>query len=553
MSKNLNGSLLSCWRSQIAEVIGDWNPQLLLELKSRVNWRSVSLSILLSIGIQSLILISKFTKIHYPYRSYCKTLLASKCVMDHPDTPLINWSAWWADISITSGAGIAIDLSYVMFIGMFVAGVYALASNFNQEKKLGTLLLVQLSPQKARSIIVGKVLGVPILIYLAVLCALPLQIYATHLAQISRANVVTWDLAMLGLGLIFYLGAMAATLWLKAIPIILTALTIPLSYVAVALSLRWHGKYDDSVLQWYGIRLSNHPSSFLLMAAMSGLGIYWLYKTLVRYHHQPTASILSRAQSYIWSLTYHLFLLGFCTSYSYDRNTYKLAPQLSFDFGLHTYTGGGSDDTAYGQLPGAFSFLLWGWLMLLIPVLLPSTQALTNWYRHRRSQQGWWKTRLWDDRSPATLAVLVNLMIASLVWILPIAINSGSFFAALIWIVSNLVTGSIFMAICTTIAQLKLFWPVAQRRFWSLGVFGLLLFPLFAHDALRGYADTTQLIWIFGNIGVFFLGWMFWPVLITMLCGLVWSQRCLSDKLAEISFDKVEQDSELGLLTDNHG
>jgi ABC-type transport system involved in cytochrome c biogenesis permease component len=92
-----------------------------------------------------------------------------------------------------------------MFVGLLVAGVYALASNFKQEKKRGTLNFLRLSPQKARSIIVGKLLGVPVLVYLGVLCAVPLQMYAAHSAQIARANVLAWDLAMLGLGIFFYL------------------------------------------------------------------------------------------------------------------------------------------------------------------------------------------------------------------------------------------------------------------------------------------------------------------------------------------------------------
>jgi ABC-type transport system involved in cytochrome c biogenesis permease component len=344
MSKHSSSSLGNYWWSRVADTIGDWNPQLLRELKSRVSWRSVSLAVLLSIGLQVLIVINKFNKIlpniNDRYQSYCKAFTGQKCAVDAMGNPVISWPTWWGDVSV--------DISQAMFVGLLVVGVYALASNFKQEKKRGTLNFLRLSPQKARSIIVGKLLGLPALVYLGVLCAVPLQMYAAHSAQIARANVLAWDLAMLGLGIFFYLGAVLATLWSGILPIVLTAITVPMSYTFVSLSLRWHGQYaENSVLQWYGIKFINHPLAFLLMAAMSALGIYWIYKAIEHRYHQPTGAVLSRLQSYVWSFTYHLFLLGFCTSYRYDPSTNKLADRLSFDFRLHTYVGNGSNDTVY--------------------------------------------------------------------------------------------------------------------------------------------------------------------------------------------------------------
>jgi hypothetical protein len=427
-------------------------------------------------------------------------------------------------------------------------GVYALASNFKQEKKRGTLNFLRLSPQKARSVIVGKLLGVPALIYIAVFCALPLQIHAVHAAQIARVNVLAWDLAMLGLGMLFYLGAVLATLWSGIMPIVLTAITMPMSYAFISLSLRWHGKYDDnSVLQWYGFKFINHPLSFLLMAAMSILGIYWLYKAIERRYHQPTGAVLSRLQSYVWSFTYHLFLLGFCTYYRYDPSTNKLADRLSFDYRLHTYVGYGSNDTVYGYLPSVYWLMFLGWFLLLIPALLPSKQSLTDWHRKRQEKQRWWKTRLWDNHSPVTLAVLVNLMIASLVWILPIIVVSSHLVPVLL--TSFLITAN-FMVILATIAHLLLFSSSFYRRIWKFGLLGLNLLLVATCVTFYGYFDIARLLWWMAPGFWEFLHWMFWPFSITTFAMLIWLQRCFADKLAEASLGESatwHQHSSLGI------
>jgi hypothetical protein len=533
MSKHSSSSLGNYWWSRVADTIGDWNPQFLRELKSRVSWRSVSLAVLLSIGLQMLIVINKFNKIlpniNDRHQSYCKAFTGQKCAVDVMGNPVISWPTWWGDVSV--------DISRSMFVGLLVVGVYALASNFKQEKKRGTLNFLRLSPQKARSVILGKLLGVPALIYIAVFCALPLQIHAVHAAQIARVNVLVWDLAMLGLGMLFYLGAVLATLWSGIMPIVLTAITMPMSYAFISLSLRWHGKYDDnSVLQWYGFKFINHPLAFLLMAAMSILGIYWLYQAIKHRYHQPTGAVLSRLQSYVWSFTYHLFLLGFCTSSRYDPSTNKLADRLSFDFGLHTYVGNGSDDTAYGYLPNVFCLMFLGWFLSLIPVLLPSRQSLTDWYRNRQKHQGWWQTRLWDNHSSATLAVLVNLMIANLVWLWPIIVVSSQPLVTVVPVVLKgfLITAN-FMAILTTIAHLLMFSSAVYQRIWKVGLFSLVSLLVATCGIFFGYYDLAHLVWWMTREFWELLHWMFWPILIATFAMLTWLQRCFADKLAEAS------------------
>jgi hypothetical protein len=462
--------MFSMQSSTIMDAIGDWNPQLLRELKSRLQWRKVLMVLVLSIAIQGMLIGFQIQRLPTTSISvmnsltYCQTAYEYNCALDAQKQPIIMWAKWWEDLAVYS--------STVMFVSMIVLGVYFIASSFYQEDRRGTLDFLRLTPQDARSIILGKILGIPILLYLAVICVFPLQFYAVQHAHLSGLNVLTWDLAMLALSLLFYLGAVLITLWWKAIPIFVTILSLGLSVVMVRASLRWRGEFYENTLQWYGIQLGNHPFSFLLLAAMAGLGIYWLAKAVARRYHQPDASSLSRVQSYFWSLSYHLFLLGFCMIYKYLPGQRKLASHLSFDVPFY----GGSN-----VFPHVFLILAVIWLLLLIPLLLPSKQSLLSWVRQVKQP---WPQMLWDDRSPAILAMIANLGIGLMVWIVPFVIHYGGNYLSSMWlgiylVILGLIISVILMGIYSTVAHLGLFWQMRNARWWNLGVVtSLILLPI---------------------------------------------------------------------------
>jgi hypothetical protein len=527
MSKNLRVG----WESWLPEAIlrwrhgvnGNWNPQLLRELKSRLSWRNAVAAVVLSIGLQILVLAFRWTKLpdrHTTYDLYCQAVSNnnSHCAVNTVGEPLISWIPWWSDTSAT--------LSIMMFVGAIVAGVYSLARSFSQEAQRGTLDFLRLSPMEIPTLLVGKLLGVPILIYFAVATALPLQFYGAQAAHISRLNVLTWDLAMVGLITLFYLGAILATLWFKVVPIVMTIASLLSGSVLVLLSLRWAGKYDESTLQWYGIRLYNHPFSFLLLTAMAGLGIYWLYQALKRRYLQPSATILSRVQSYWWSGCYHLFLLGFCTEYSYDLETKKYADRLSFRPNLHTYQGNGSDDTVYGNLPGVFWTLILGWVILLIFSLLPSLRSLNDWAKQDRTKSGW-TTMLWDDRSPGILAVMVNVGIAFTIWVGPSIGRLSEDFQFSNTIVSMVFNQITFIGMVATVAHLGLFWQFCDRQFWktSLGS-SLLFFPPICLFSLM-IVGSNSMFWYFlfpsllMSLSLFLIPWASIPVMLSIWIGLL--------------------------------
>jgi ABC-type transport system involved in cytochrome c biogenesis permease component len=319
--------------------------------------------------------------------------------------------------SIFSGYFAGIN-SYLLFILMATAGVYAIASSFYQEEQQGTLDCLRLAPCKASTILMGKLLGAPVLVYLAGICALPLQLYTAQVAKISLLTILTWDLEIFGLLAIFYLGAAVLTLRFKTLPIVLAVSTGGLSCLLIIVKLisePW-----SHPVQWYGISWTDPLLTFLAIAALAGIVIYWLYRVLERTYDRA-ATILSRRYSYLWSLNYHLFLLGLClTHHNYDTGGIF---GLSFDASLQTIQAMESGHPIYGDLPGLFWSLLSFWLLSIIPILLPKDGIFRSFAKQKFTKSSWLKMMLLEDRSPAILAVLVNLGIALTVWSIPVLLR----------------------------------------------------------------------------------------------------------------------------------
>jgi hypothetical protein len=446
--------------------IGDFNPQLLRELKSRLSWRNGLIAVAISAICQLLILLSQYSKlptqpqIGYQNSKYCMAVLKSKCTIDNFGNILINWPQWWAEVSV--------NVSWLMFYGLFVGGVYLLASSFSQEEKRGTLNFIRLTPQKASTIFVGKLLGVPILVYLGTALALPMQFYAAHQAHISRLHVLSWDLSMLAMALMIYLGAILATMWFQTQSILLAVLALLAAYPIIYSSLHWYK--GRARWEWYGMAMGNHITSYLTFTGLATAGIYWLYKALERRYLQPKATVLNKKQSYLWSLMVHLFSMGFFV-YHEDLKYSGIAGRLSF----HAPLGfGSSSDSFANSILAVFGLV---WLLLLVPLLLPSRQSLVEWSRHGSAKTRSLHSLIWNDKSPAVLAVAVNVVIASIVWLIPVVLFTNR--ASLIQLLIGCSITLFLAAIYSSIAHWVLFWQVNNRPVWIAAIIGVLvLLPL---------------------------------------------------------------------------
>ncbi len=112
--------------------LSDWNPQLLRELKGRLKPRNLLLAGAISL-LGQFLLLGGF---------------------------LIDRQAWWLDFFII--------LSFIGIFALIVAGTYMLISDIATEQRRDTLNFIRLSPESTRGILVGKMLGVPILLYFVV-------------------------------------------------------------------------------------------------------------------------------------------------------------------------------------------------------------------------------------------------------------------------------------------------------------------------------------------------------------------------------------------------
>jgi ABC-2 family transporter protein len=547
MSKKIDSSVYIAWWVWIVEAIGNWNPQLLRELKSRINWRNFIVTGLLSIGLQASFLAYRSTLLpvdrvtdRWVYHEYCQKNLDPGCATDAFGNPLIDWQEWWAHVAMGSG---------VIFVLMATVGAYFVASSFRKERELGTLDFLRLVPRSSFTVLVGKLLGVPVLVYLAAICALPLQLYAVRAAQISILTVLTWDLAMVGLTIMCYLSAALVTLRSNVIPIVQSIITFISSGVLVAISSRWYGDYyKESTLQWYGILLGNQPQAFLVLSTLTSLGIYWLYRALERSYQQPNSPILSRNQSYVWSLNYHLFLLGFCVIYKrhnylplFNISNGKFTHRLAFDLSLNAYSGGGSYDSIFGNFPPMFWSLLLFWLLLTISLMLPNVRAMTGWAQEQQLKPDWWKTMLWDDRSPAILAALVNIGIAIAVWSIPVAIAFPTSRSSIVtWLLASTIA-LIFAGIWSTISHFRLFGRVSKYRLLMVGVASIFILPAYIWETNARGKNIGEWFGLFpATFGKMLLSaiesnpWGSIIVILGMLWIWIWLLLCLQTKLAQL-------------------
>jgi hypothetical protein len=143
--------------------LGDWNPQLFRELKGRLKPRNLTIAVAISLLGQLLLLISFAGQLPVDdargvvSNRYCISNLNRECIRDAVGNFTINWQLWSLDVFTW--------LSLIGIFAMLVVGTYMLISDLSREEHRGTLNFIRLSPQPTQSILTGKLLGVPILLY----------------------------------------------------------------------------------------------------------------------------------------------------------------------------------------------------------------------------------------------------------------------------------------------------------------------------------------------------------------------------------------------------
>ncbi|HEY9702563.1 MAG TPA: ABC transporter permease, partial [Allocoleopsis sp.] len=200
--------------SKILDNLGDWNPQFLREMKGKLKPRNLLISGGISLIGQFLVYISFQAKIPVPnpYSSYPITdrlctgtpqenYYSPVCILNAAGNGFeINWPLWWKEMFIT--------LSVIAIFGLIVAGVYMLVNDLANEEKRGTLNFIRLSPQSGTNILLGKMLGVPILLYFVTLLAFPLHFYAGLAGDIHPFIILGFDVTLILSCILFYTAAL---------------------------------------------------------------------------------------------------------------------------------------------------------------------------------------------------------------------------------------------------------------------------------------------------------------------------------------------------------
>jgi hypothetical protein len=369
--------------------IGNWNPQLLRELNSRLTGNTLIAAVAIPILVQ-VIGVSFFVA---------------------ADTPFIS--------KVDSSFHF---LNWLLPILAIIGGTYAICSDLNTEENRGTLNFIRLTPQSARNIFIGKILGVPSLVFLSVLLTIPLHFTLGMYTGIGLPQMLGWYLTIgsfvyLCLSLIIFY-----TLYSTKYVILLTLLfALPVNtlvstynyFIDLIITAQSSRSIDSIGFAWFYLPIGNNILLFDLFLIGTLLLIsHWLWIAIERKYINFTSTAVKKEDSYWMNIQLQICLLGFALPIV-TKISSGLNPEL-FDIWER-----------FNILAIFYSIsLVFGYLT--IPLILPNRASIQDWIRDLQPsitlKAGWkWQQDLipdlvWHDRSPILLAMLINSLIPALIW-----------------------------------------------------------------------------------------------------------------------------------------
>lgn len=376
------------WISQL----GNWNPQLLREFRGRLKQRSLVAAIALSLIFQGLVLLLFFNGGN-----------------NAPDAS--DWRELWK------------GFTWVFPYALFTIGSFYLVSNLAQEEKSGTLNFIRLSPRPAWQILLGKLIGVPILPLIAIGLVFPLHFLAAILGGVPLFLAISyywllgigcllcWSLAML-FGFIGSsrsgLAGQATTLSISYAAITFIALVPLFSFWNTAITWR---PLDNGLkilgfpapeIQWMWTPINTNPFiSHGFTVVNLGVFLVIAWRIMLRRFRRPRTTFLSRRQSYGIMAYVLVLILGFLiTPDILDSPPAQPWQQDNLGYFL--------ESTGIGLL----SILTYFLGLLLMGSICPQRQALMEWSRQpQHSLAG----LVWGDKSPAIVSFGILLIIANFI------------------------------------------------------------------------------------------------------------------------------------------
>lgn len=483
--------------------VGEWNPQLFREIKGRLKPRNILVAVTLSLLGQLLLLMSFSAQLpvvesvvnggissRYCTGNQPNNYSSPKCLPDGFGGVEINWQAWWQDVFIA--------LSIAGVVALIIVGTYMLINDVSKEEQRGTLNFLRLAPQSSQSILIGKMLGVPILLYLIGFLVFPLHLAAGLLGEVSFGLILGWY-ALVGAACLFFYsaallfgltttwlgsfqawlggGAILMFVWIMTMAVGIggsnTATQTPLDWIILFNPSAWltyltgtnslsaspghEAKGLTELLVW-GLPVGKSALSMLgVMLLNYAIWTYWAWQGLKRCFHNPKATLFGKQQSYWFTACFVMALLGLAVSPKAEQ--WRIYDKSIFE---------------NFQMLMVFNLLLF---LGYIAALSPQRQAMQDWarYRHQKSgrKRGVMADLIWGEKSPAVVAIALNLAIASsmlFTWIM-FWNNSASKLAA----VSALLVNISLILVYATVAQLILLVKSEKRAALATGAVGLLI------------------------------------------------------------------------------
>lgn len=464
--------------------LGDWNPQLMRELRGRLQRRNGLIVVATSLIIQVLILLTFSIQ-------NCTKYDNNRCVE-------FIWEFDWLMIFRT--------LNWILPLSLFSIGVYLLISDWMKEQRRGTLNFIRLTPQSSQSILWGKMLGVPILVYLGLSLAVPLHWISGIAAGVPFAWMISfYALMMVTCGLFYNVGLLNSCLTQASYQGLAASLVgVWLGSTFTGL-LDWSFDWQNLVYKdlgdwsWFIWNLGHEPLPLTLWTLITiSVSAYWVWQATNRMFRNSNGTLLSKQQSYWLVGSVQIWLLGLLWS-------------LPHQFVAH-------QEQLFGYLFGISLFSLF-FLLGVIFAISPQRQALLDWARYGQSQRQHatvnnvpvsWQDWLWGEKSPSSVAIAVTLVITALVWFpwllwFPVGVNDKAKAIAGLLLCANLIG---FYAL---LVQLMLLIRRKKAGIWAGSTLSLAIFvPLLILSIVQtGSVSGLQLpgLWL---VSVFGAPWMIW-------------------------------------------
>ena len=412
--------------------IGNWNPQLFKELKSRISVTQAIATISVSILMQVAIAL---------YFNFTLSSLPSKL------------------------AGTLHFLNWLVPIVLILGSIYTLGADLDREHQQGTLDFIRLTPQSARSIYLGKILGVPSSIYLGTLVAVPLHAILAINTGFGLLRLLGWYGTI---GMATYFGLSLVTLYTLhsgKSPILTTLLcALPVHgsinaynyYLDPAIAKHISvGASGKPLFLWFYLPMAGNDTLLLnsfIICTLSAI-CYWLWIKIDRSYINPASTSFTKEHSYLMNAQVQVWLLGFALPIATGIERHNL-------FGFYI-------------LIALFYSISAVWILAIVPLILPARQSTYEWNRDLREHisheyRHWWQQNrvrdlTWHDRSPIVVAIFLNLVISVTVLGLCCSIFIDDR-QLLLRSICGLILMSILILIYTTVVQMIALLPSTRKH-----------------------------------------------------------------------------------------